>query len=39
MYRIEHRKLPNPKYCLTYSEAKWLCKVYGISTRSIKTVN
>lgn len=39
MYKIEHKKLPAIKYCTTYSEAKWLCRIYGISTRCIKPVH
>lgn len=40
MYKVEHKSLPNTRYCITYAEAAWLCKVYGFNPkRCIKPVH
>ena len=39
MYKIESKKLPNTKYCLSYAEAVFYCKVYGLRKSAIKPVH
>lgn len=39
MYKIEHKRLPNTRYYLTYNSAKADCKAYGFPLSCIKPVH